>query len=83
MTLRRFKNWFVFAVAYLVLTWSASAASSIKNIVFIAAHAPDEGETEAGNGKKFPNSTQPLVRTPDGFRLLDPANFAKDVTHGV
>ena len=47
-------------------------------LVYIAAHAPDEGETEAGNGKKFPNSSQPLIKTPDGFLLLDPANFPND-----
>ncbi len=47
-------------------------------LVYIAAHAPDEGETEAGNGKKFPNASKPLVKTPDGFVFLDPANFAAD-----
>ena len=40
--------------------------------MYIAAHAPEEGETEAGNGKKFPNSSRPLVKTPDGFLFLDP-----------
>src|SRR5260370_16964788 len=30
---------------------------------FIAAHAPAVGETEDGNGKKYPNSSQPLVKT--------------------
>jgi pimeloyl-ACP methyl ester carboxylesterase len=47
-------------------------------LVYIAAHAPDVGETEAGNGKKFPNSSRPLIKTPDGFLLLDPANFPED-----
>ena len=47
-------------------------------LVYIAAHAPDVGETEAGNGKKFPNSSRPLVKTPDDFLLLDPAYFPKD-----
>jgi pimeloyl-ACP methyl ester carboxylesterase len=47
-------------------------------LVYIAAHAPDEGETEAGNGKKFPNSSRPLIKTPDGFVFLDPANFPED-----
>jgi pimeloyl-ACP methyl ester carboxylesterase len=47
-------------------------------LVYIAAHAPEEGETEAGNGKKFPNSSRPLVKTPDGFVFLDPANFPED-----
>ncbi|MBV9672109.1 MAG: alpha/beta hydrolase [Verrucomicrobia bacterium] len=56
----------------------AGTHPKVAALVYIAAHAPDEGETEAGNGKKFPNSSQPLVRTPDGFLFLDPANFAKD-----
>ena len=47
-------------------------------LVYIAAHAPDEGETEVGNGKKFPNSSRPLVKTQDGFVFLDPANFPAD-----
>jgi pimeloyl-ACP methyl ester carboxylesterase len=47
-------------------------------LVYIAAHAPDVGETEAGNGKKYPNSSRPLVKTPDDFLLLDPANFPAD-----
>lgn len=47
-------------------------------LVYIAAHAPEAGETEAENGKKFPNSSRPLVRTPDGFVFLDPANFPED-----
>ena len=47
-------------------------------LVYIAAHAPEEGETEAGNGKKFPNSSRPLVKTADGFLFLDPANFPED-----
>ena len=47
-------------------------------LVYIAAHAPEEGETETGNGKKFPNSIRPLVKTTDGFLFLDPANFPED-----
>ena len=31
-----------------------------------------------GNGKKFPNSSRPLVKTPDGFLFLDPNNFPQD-----
>jgi pimeloyl-ACP methyl ester carboxylesterase len=47
-------------------------------LVYIAAHAPDVGETEAGNGKKLPNSSRPLVKTPDDFLLLDPNYFPQD-----
>jgi pimeloyl-ACP methyl ester carboxylesterase len=47
-------------------------------LVYIAAHALDTGETEVGNGKKFPNSAHPLVKTPDGFLFLDPTNYPGD-----
>lgn len=47
-------------------------------LVYIAAHALDVGETQAANGKRFPNSIKPLVKTPDGYVFLDPANFPED-----
>ena len=56
----------------------AGTDSHVVALVYIAAHAPEEGETEAANGKKFPNSSKPLVKTPDGFVFLDPANFPAD-----
>jgi pimeloyl-ACP methyl ester carboxylesterase len=56
----------------------AGTDSHVAALVYIAAHAPKEGETEAGNGKKFPNAARPLVKTADGFVFLDPANFAAD-----
>jgi pimeloyl-ACP methyl ester carboxylesterase len=56
----------------------AGTHPNVAALVYIAAHAPDEGETESGNGKKFPNSSHPLVKTSDGFLLLDPANFPHD-----
>ena len=56
----------------------AGTHPKVAALVYIAAHAPDEGETESGNGKKFPNNSQPLVKTSDGFLLLDPANFPHD-----
>src|SRR6266403_4176640 len=50
----------------------AGIDSHVAALVYIAAHAPEEGETEAANGKKFPNASKPLVKTPDGFVFLDP-----------
>ena len=52
--------------------------SKVAALVYIAAHAPDVGETEAGDGKKFPNNSRPLVKTADGFLLLDPNYFPQD-----
>jgi pimeloyl-ACP methyl ester carboxylesterase len=57
---------------------SAGNDSHVAGLVYIAAHALDTGETEVGNGKKFPNSAKPLVKTADGFVFLDPANYPSD-----
>jgi len=57
---------------------AAGNDSHVAGLVYIAAHALDTGETEVGNGKKFPNSAKPLVKTADGFLFLDPANFPDD-----
>jgi pimeloyl-ACP methyl ester carboxylesterase len=56
----------------------AGTHPQVAALVYIAAHAPEAGETEAANGKRFPNRSRPLVKTPDGFVFLDPANFAED-----
>jgi pimeloyl-ACP methyl ester carboxylesterase len=50
----------------------------VVGLVYIAAHALDEGETEVGNGKKFPNATKAVKRTTDDFLYLDPAFYAAD-----
>jgi len=50
----------------------------VAGLVYIAAHALDAGETEVGNGKKFPNATKAVVKTPDGFLLLNPADYPAD-----
>jgi pimeloyl-ACP methyl ester carboxylesterase len=56
-------------------------------LVYIAAHAPDEGETESGNGKRYPAAGADAVqKTPDGYLYLDPARyhaeFAADLPAG-
>lgn len=50
----------------------------VKALVYIAAHALDVGETEVNNGKKYPNSTKAVVKTPDGFLLLSPVDYPAD-----
>jgi pimeloyl-ACP methyl ester carboxylesterase len=54
-------------------------------LVYIAAHAPENGETEAGNGKRYPAAGRDAIqKTPDGYTYLDPgryhADFAADLT---
>ena len=50
----------------------------VVGLVYIAAHALDEGETEAANGKRFPNATKAIRKTDDGFLYLDPASYPAD-----
>ena len=52
--------------------------SHVAALVYIAAHALDVGETEVTNGRKYPNLTRAVVKTPDGFLLLNPPDFPAD-----
>jgi len=52
--------------------------SHVVGLVYIAAHALDQGETEVGNGKLFPNATKAVKKTADGFLYLDPAYYPAD-----
>lgn len=48
----------------------------VAGLVYIAAHAPDEGETEAGNGKRYPAiGRDAITKTPDGYTYIDPARY--------
>lgn len=47
-------------------------------LVYIAAHMPDAGESEAEDGKRFPSDlskSTAIKTTSDGFTYLDPAQF--------
>ena len=50
----------------------------VVGLVYIAAHAPDEGETEAGNGKLHPSAYKSLVTTADGYDYIEPSRFYPD-----
>jgi pimeloyl-ACP methyl ester carboxylesterase len=53
----------------------------IVGLVYIAAHALDQGETEVSNGKKYPSltsQTPDIKKTADGFLYLDPAKYPAD-----
>jgi pimeloyl-ACP methyl ester carboxylesterase len=50
----------------------------VVGLVHIAAHMPDKGESEAGDGKLFPSELSKsgaIKVTPDGYTYLDPAKF--------
>jgi pimeloyl-ACP methyl ester carboxylesterase len=56
----------------------AGTHPSVAGLVYIAAHMPDAGETEADNGKRFPSDlskSNAIKMTPDGFTYLDSAQF--------
>jgi pimeloyl-ACP methyl ester carboxylesterase len=54
----------------------------VVGLVYVAAHAPDVGESEAALGKRMPSFTQKqagaVKSTEDGFTFLDPLDFYKD-----
>ncbi len=56
----------------------AGTHPSVAGLVYIAAHMPDAGESEAGDGKRFPSDlskSSAIKKTADGFTYLDPAQF--------
>jgi pimeloyl-ACP methyl ester carboxylesterase len=58
----------------------AGTDSSVAGLVYVAAHMPDAGESEADDGKRFPSDLSKsgaIKRTADGFTYLDPAQFHK------
>jgi pimeloyl-ACP methyl ester carboxylesterase len=53
----------------------------VVGLVYIAAHALDQGETELTNGKRFPSAislTKDTKKTADGFLYIDPTRFRAD-----
>jgi pimeloyl-ACP methyl ester carboxylesterase len=50
----------------------------VAGLVYVAAHMPDVGESEAKDGKRFPSDlskSTAIRKTPDGYTYLDPAQF--------
>ena len=56
----------------------AGTDPSVAGLVYVAAHMPDVGESEADDGKRFPSDlskSTAIKKTDDGFTYLDPAQF--------
>ena len=56
----------------------AGTDPSVAGLVYIAAHMPDAGESEAEEGKRFPSDLSKsgaIKKTADDFTYLDPAQF--------
>jgi len=57
----------------------AGNEANVAGLVYIAAHALDEGETESENGKRYPAAGRDAItKTADGFTYIDPARYGKD-----
>jgi len=56
----------------------AGTDSHVAGLVYVAAHMPDQGESEAVDGKRYPSDLAKstfVKRTPDNFNYLDPGAF--------
>jgi pimeloyl-ACP methyl ester carboxylesterase len=56
----------------------AGTDPSVVALVYVAAHMPDSGESEAEDGKRFPSDlsrSTAVKRTSDAFDYLDPSQF--------
>jgi pimeloyl-ACP methyl ester carboxylesterase len=59
----------------------AGADPHVAGLVYIAAHAPDEGETESANGKRYPALGRDAITAvgggplADGYVWIDPARY--------
>lgn len=56
----------------------AGTDASVAGLVYIAAHMPDTGESEADDGTRFPSDlskSSAIMKTHDEFTYLDPARF--------
>ena len=52
--------------------------SCVVGLVYIAAHTPDKGESEAGNGKLYPPEYKSLKKTGAGYDYIEPSRFYPD-----
>ncbi|HEY2028890.1 MAG TPA: alpha/beta hydrolase [Myxococcales bacterium] len=58
---------------------AAGNEPNVVGLVYIAAHALDDGETESANGKLYPAAARDAItKTADGFTFIDPARYGKD-----
>lgn len=56
----------------------AGGGAPVVGLVYVAAHMPDAGESEGGDGKRFPSDlskSTAVKTTPDHFTYLEPAQF--------
>jgi pimeloyl-ACP methyl ester carboxylesterase len=62
------------------LITEAGNEPQVVGLVYVAAHMPDAGESEAQEGKLFPSAVSTanvITKTPDGFTFLEPSEFQR------
>ena len=56
----------------------AGTDAHVAGLVYVAAHMPDAGESEASDGRRYPSDLAKstfIKKTPDNFNYLDPSAF--------
>jgi pimeloyl-ACP methyl ester carboxylesterase len=56
----------------------AGTDAHVAGVVYVAAHMPDAGESEASDGRRYPSDLAKstfIKKTPDNFNYLDPSAF--------
>ena len=61
-----------------VVITQAGNNPKVAGLVYIAAHAPDEGELRADLVKQFPSAYKSLIKGSDGLDYIDPEKFPED-----
>lgn len=61
-----------------VVITQAGNNPKVAGLVYIAAHAPDDGELRADLVKKYPSAYKSLVKGSDGLDYIDPQKFPED-----
>lgn len=61
-----------------VVITSAGNHPKVAGLVYIAAHAPEDGETRADNAQKYPSAYKSLIKGKDGWDYIDPKMFPAD-----
>jgi len=62
------------------LITEAGNEPQVVGLVYVAAHMPDAGKSEAQEGKLFPSAVSTanvITKTPDGFTFLEPSEFQR------
>jgi pimeloyl-ACP methyl ester carboxylesterase len=66
-----------------VVITKAGNNPKVAGLVYIAAHAPDDGEARADLVKQFPSAYKSLIKGSDGEDYIDPEKFPEDFAADV